>query len=97
MLIIEHFLCCCVAQPLHSQLSEQNDVLWDDAVAPELAFDFDSSHISSAEAAGMLMSAFGALFGLLMFVKWQDPESKNPAVCRTADMVCDWSGAPLKK
>jgi hypothetical protein len=81
----------------HSQLSEQNDVLWDDPVAPELAFDFDSPHISTAEAAVTLFLAFAGIGGFYQFIKWTDPPSKNPAVCRTADMLCDCLGAPYKK
>ena len=68
---------------------EQNDCLWDDGVAPELALDFDSQHISSTEALATWLGALGGLGGLLMFVKWTDPESKNPAVGRQMNIVVD--------
>jgi hypothetical protein len=72
-----------------SQLVEQNDVVFDDGVAPELALDFDSQHISSTEA---LLTWAAALTGLVLFwnfVAWTDPESKNPAVGRKMNMVVE--------
>ena len=71
------------------QLVENNDCLFDDGVAPELALDFDSQHISSTEA---LISWAGALTGLglfWLFLKSTDPEGKNPAVSRKFDMVVE--------
>ncbi len=43
---------------------ENDDCLFDDGVAPELALDFDSQHISSVEA---LASWAAALTGLGLF------------------------------
>lgn len=68
---------------------EQNDIVFDDGVAPELALDFDSQHISSAEA---LLSWASALTGLVVFwnfVAWTDPEGKNPAVNRKMNIVVE--------
>ena len=68
---------------------EQNDLVFDDGVAPELALDFDCQHISSTEA---LLSWAAALSGLVLawkFVEWTDPESKNPAVSRKLNLVGD--------
>eukprot|EP00543_Licmophora_paradoxa_P002011 CAMPEP_0202458088 /NCGR_PEP_ID=MMETSP1360-20130828/20948_1 /ASSEMBLY_ACC=CAM_ASM_000848 /TAXON_ID=515479 /ORGANISM="Licmophora paradoxa, Strain CCMP2313" /LENGTH=131 /DNA_ID=CAMNT_0049078439 /DNA_START=33 /DNA_END=428 /DNA_ORIENTATION=- len=71
------------------QLSEQNDVIFDDGVAPELALDFDCQHISSSE--GLLSWAAGlSCFVVLYFaVDSYDPTSYNPAVNRKMNMVVE--------
>ena len=69
--------------------------MWDDSVAPELAFDFESQHISTAEAAITLSGFFAVIGAFYQFIKWTDPPSMNPAKSRTEDMVCDCFGAPL--
>jgi hypothetical protein len=69
------------------QLVENDDCLFDDGVAPELALDFDSQHISSGEA---LLTWAGALTGLgvfWFFLRSSNPEGKNPAVNRKFDLV----------
>jgi hypothetical protein len=68
---------------------EQNDIVFDDGVAPELALDFDSQHISSTEA---LLTWASALTGLVVFwnfVAWTDPEGMNPAVNRKMNIVVE--------
>eukprot|EP00548_Thalassiothrix_antarctica_P000531 CAMPEP_0194136428 /NCGR_PEP_ID=MMETSP0152-20130528/6441_1 /TAXON_ID=1049557 /ORGANISM="Thalassiothrix antarctica, Strain L6-D1" /LENGTH=125 /DNA_ID=CAMNT_0038833075 /DNA_START=26 /DNA_END=403 /DNA_ORIENTATION=- len=68
-------------------LVENNDVIFDDGVAPEMALDFDCQHISSSEA---LATWGGALFAVSMFyqlVKYSDPPGQNPAVNREMSIV----------
>ena len=71
------------------KLVEHHDSVWDDGVAPEVALDYDCQHVSSTEG---LLSWLGGLTGfalLFQFVKSTDPESKNPAVNRTLNVVVD--------
>ena len=71
-------------------MAENNDALWDDGVAPELALDFDVSHISSREALGTWLFAFGLLGGFYQFLKLiYDPEVDNPALDHSTLMVCE--------
>lgn len=66
---------------------ENNDCLFDDGVAPELALDFDSQHISSVEA---LLSWAGALTGLGVFWMFLNSSGiESPAVSRKFDMVVE--------
>jgi len=64
---------------------ENDDCLFDDGVAPELALDFDSQHISSGEA---LLTWAGALTGLGVFWMFLNSTGiESPAVSRKFDMV----------
>lgn len=75
------------------QLVENNDAVFDDGVAPELALDFDCQHISSGEAVAMWAGAFGGLALFYQLVKATDPEGQNPAVNREFNMVTE----PIKR
>ena len=71
-------------------MAENNDAIWDDGVAPELALDFDMPHITSREALGTWMLGFGSFavfFQLLKLVF--DPEVDNPAVGHEVTMMVD--------
>lgn len=63
--------------------------MWDDGVAPELALDFDSQHISTTEALLTWAAAMTGLGLFYNFVAWTDPEGKNPAVGRTLNLVVE--------
>lgn len=71
------------------QLVENNDAVWDDGVAPELALDYDCQHVSSKEGILSWLGGLGGFVALYQFVKTTDPESKNPAVNRTMNVVKD--------
>ncbi len=78
---------------------ENDDCLFDDGVAPELALDFDSQHISSGEA---LASWAAALTGLGLFYTYLSSsgiEESAPAVSRAFDMVVEEPpmGTPKKE
>mmetsp|Transcript_14199 Transcript_14199/g.20279 ORF Transcript_14199/g.20279 Transcript_14199/m.20279 type:complete len:127 (+) Transcript_14199:48-428(+) len=76
--------------PVPSQkLIENNDAIFDDGVAPELALDFDCQHVDSTE--GLLSWLGGIAFFTTVFqvIKSTDPESKNPAVNRRMNVVID--------
>jgi hypothetical protein len=68
---------------------ENHDIIFDDGVAPELAIDFDSQHISSGEAVASLLGMFGVLASFYQLVKWTNPVEQNPAVNRTFNMVVE--------
>ncbi len=68
---------------------ENNDAVWDDGVAPELALDFDCQHVSSSEGIASWLGGLGFFVGLYQFVKTTSPESKNPAVNRKMNVVVD--------
>lgn len=72
-----------------SQLSEHNDAIFDDGVAPEVALDFDCQHISKTEGGLTWLGALTCYVLLYQAVKFSDPESKNPAVNRKMNMVIE--------
>jgi len=70
------------------QLAENNDAIWDDGVAPELALDFDMPHISSREALGTWMFGFGCFAVFYQFLKLvRDPDVDNKAVSHSTMLV----------
>ncbi len=83
------YLSCCSARSSlpnsimaydTTQLYEQNDAVFDDGVAPELALDFDCQNISSREALASWLGAFGVIYLFYNLIKWTDPESQRPAL-----------------
>ena len=68
---------------------ENNDAVFDDGVAPELALDFDVQHVSKTEGVLSWLGGLSLFVGLYQFIKFTDPESKNPAVNRTMNVVID--------
>lgn len=68
---------------------ENNDCLFDDGVAPELALDFDSQHISSGEALATWAGALTGLGAFWYFLSTTNIEASNPAVSRKFNMVVD--------
>lgn len=66
---------------------ENDDCLFDDGVAPELALDFDSQHISSVEALACWAGALGGLGLFWAFLNSTGIES--PAASRSFDMVVE--------
>eukprot|EP00557_Chaetoceros_sp_GSL56_P004104 CAMPEP_0176487930 /NCGR_PEP_ID=MMETSP0200_2-20121128/6421_1 /TAXON_ID=947934 /ORGANISM="Chaetoceros sp., Strain GSL56" /LENGTH=126 /DNA_ID=CAMNT_0017884845 /DNA_START=66 /DNA_END=446 /DNA_ORIENTATION=+ len=76
--------------PVPSQkLVENNDAVWDDGVAPELALDFDCQHVSKTEGILSWLGGLGLFVALFQVVKMSDPQSKNPAVNRKMNVVVD--------
>jgi len=71
------------------QLVENNDAVWDDGVAPELALDFDCQHVSKTEGVLSWLGGLGFFVGIYQIIKWTDPPSKNPAVNRKMNRVVD--------
>mmetsp|Transcript_10199 Transcript_10199/g.29952 ORF Transcript_10199/g.29952 Transcript_10199/m.29952 type:complete len:126 (-) Transcript_10199:116-493(-) len=71
-------------------LVENHDCLFDDACAPELALDFDSQNVSTAEGLlswGLAIGAYITLFNVIKHVG--QPEVENPAVSRAeSDDIC---------
>jgi len=64
------------------QIHEEDELVWDDGVAPETCIDFDAQHISSGEALLWLLGGFG-FFGALGTVAYlSDPAGSNPALPR---------------
>lgn len=68
---------------------ENNDAVWDDGVAPELALDYDCQHVSSTEGILSWLGGLSLFAGLYQLVKISDPPSKNPAVNRKMNMVIE--------
>lgn len=72
-----------------SQIVENNDAVWDDGVAPELALDYDCQHVSSTEGILSWLGGLSLFVGFYQFIKFTDPQSKNPAVNRKMNVVVD--------
>jgi hypothetical protein len=68
---------------------ENNDAVWDDGVAPEVALDFDCQHVGSTEGLLSWLGGLSLFAGLYQLVKASDPASKNPAVNRKMNMVIE--------
>lgn len=58
-------------------------------MAPELALDYDCQHVSSKEGIYSWLGGLGFFVVLYQFIKATDPQSKNPAVNRTMNVVVD--------
>ena len=68
---------------------EEHDLIWDDGVAPEVTIDFDAPHISKEEGALWWLGGLGFFFMLYQLIGLTDPESKNPAVNRSMNIVVE--------
>ena len=77
---------------------ENNDLVFDDGVAPELALDFDAQHIDSSKALGMTAGAIGFLCSLYFVISLTDPPSQKPCINRKFDCVVEKprEGPPTK-
>ena len=81
---------------------EGSDALFDDGVAPELAFDFDAAHISKWEGlatwAGAI-SMFFVLYNVIDLTVQADDVDVNPALHQVTDLVgpnySDHSAVPV--
>ena len=75
---------------IHFQLVENHDCLFDDAVAPELALDFDCQNVSTGEGFlswGLAIGAYLTLFNVIKYIG--RPDIENPAVGRDElDDIC---------
>jgi hypothetical protein len=74
-------------------MTENSDALWDDGVAPELALDFDASHISTREATYTWLGAFLVFATVFQVIKASSPitvmgnNNGNPALSHAVDVV----------
>jgi hypothetical protein len=62
--------CCFV--PLRVQLHEQDELIWNDGVAPETAIDFDVPHFSAWEGLLGWLGGFGFFYGVWLYAKSTD-------------------------
>lgn len=69
------FACGCGVQ-VHREM----ELVWDDAVTPEPAIDFEGASIATSQVLASVAAAFGSLFVLYKLVGAGDPEGSNPAV-----------------
>jgi hypothetical protein len=59
------------------QLHEEDELIWNDGVAPEAALDFDAPHISKAEGLAWWLGGFGFFYAIYLFaVATGQPEKK---------------------
>lgn len=65
-------------------MPEENELVWDDSVAPETCVDFDAPHVPTSEVFMMIAGAFAALFGIYSFVEYYDARATNPVATRSA-------------
>jgi hypothetical protein len=68
---------------------ENNDAVFDDGVAPELALDFDCQHVDSTEGLFSWLGGLSCFAILYQVVKLTDPAGKNPAVNRSMNVVIE--------
>lgn len=61
-------------------LPEQDELIWNDGVAPETALDFDAPHISRAKGLAWWLGGFGFFYSVYLFAKWtKQPDNKPSA------------------
>ncbi len=65
-------------------MPEEVELVWDDSVAPEAAIDLDAPSVSNGDVLKAFATAFGFFGAVYMFVKFSDPESRNPVAPRAA-------------
>lgn len=63
-----------------SQLHEQDELVWNDGVAPELAIDFDAPHYDRWTGLLMWLGGLGFFFAFYQFIALTDPKSRKPTV-----------------
>ena len=63
-----------------AQLHEQDELVWNDGVAPETAIDFDAPHISAGTGLVWRLGGFGFFFGVYSFAKATGHPDNKPSV-----------------
>lgn len=73
--------------PPNKPLPEEYELLWHDGVAPEMAVDFDSPHVSTLTALRLWLTALGSVGLITMYYAYvYDVEAKRPAKKRELDV-----------
>ena len=71
-------------QPPKQRLHEENELIWDDGVAPETCIDFDASHIPSSQGLFMWLCGLGFFATVATIITISDPQSLNKVTPRAA-------------
>lgn len=58
-------------------MHEQDELVWNDSVAPETAIDFDAPHISKGQGLLMWLGGFAFFFAVWMFASATDHPSNK--------------------
>ena len=61
-------------------LPEEDELIWNDRVAPETALDFDAPHIDSHTGLLMWLGGFGFFYAIYLFADSTSHPSKKPTV-----------------
>ena len=64
------------------QLHEEDELIWNDGVAPETAIDFDFPYWSAPFGFAMWLGGFGFFGAVYLGASWTDHPSKKPSVAR---------------
>jgi hypothetical protein len=64
------------SRPLH----EQDELIWNDGVAPETALDFDAPHISKTTGLLMWLGGFGFFYGIWLLASATGHPANKPSV-----------------
>lgn len=69
-------------------LPEEDELIWNDRVAPETALDFDAPHISSNTGLLMWLGGFAFFYGVFQFAKSTAHPSNKPTVSCWPRVFC---------
>jgi hypothetical protein len=82
--------------PARLQLHEQNELVWNDGVAPETAIDFDVPHWSAVKGAMLWLGGFGFFASIYAFAaSTNHPNNKisvSVCVCGVVCAPASWRG-----
>lgn len=67
-------------------MHEEQELVWDDSVAPELCLDFDAPHISRLQGLAWWLGGLTFFATFYNIVKLSDPEGRREALQRAATM-----------
>ena len=62
------------------QLHEEDELIWNDGVAPETAIDFDAPHMSPRQVLAWWLGGFAFFAGVYQFAKSTNHPAKKPSV-----------------
>lgn len=77
----EQFICILATYPLlRSQLHEENELVWNDGVAPETALDFDAPNVSAARGLVWWLGGFVFFYSVWSLAKATGHPDNKPSV-----------------
>mmetsp|Transcript_2518 Transcript_2518/g.3425 ORF Transcript_2518/g.3425 Transcript_2518/m.3425 type:complete len:134 (+) Transcript_2518:39-440(+) len=68
------------------RVPEENELVWDDGVAPEVCLDFDAPNVSTSDAFKWWLGGIGIFVAVYQAIKMSDPENLMEAAPRKSTL-----------